>query len=149
MSVVRYEPWTLLRRFQNDMGRLLEDGGYAANGEFDASRLATTQWTPSVDIKEEEHGYVIVADVPGVDPKDIEVTMEDGVLSIKGERVRESTDERKGYHREERVHGTFHRRFSLPDSANPEGITATGRNGVLEVTIPKQEKLQPRRIEVN
>ena len=143
MNVVRYEPWSLLRRFQDDMSRVLEDG------EFDASRLATTQWTPSVDIKEEEDRYVIVADVPGVDPKDIEVTMEDGVLSVKGERVKESSDEAKGYHRVERVHGSFHRRFSLPESANPEGITATGRNGVLEVTIPKQAKLQPRRIEVN
>lgn len=149
MNVVRYEPRTLLRRYQNDLSRLLDDDAYSGNGEFDASRLATSQWTPAVDIKEESDRYVIIADVPGVDPKDIEVTMAEGVLSVKGERAQETKDEAAGYRRVERVHGTFHRRFSLPETADPSGITAKGRNGVLEVTIPKQEKLQPRRIEVS
>jgi HSP20 family protein len=139
----------MLRRFQEDLGRVFDETGLPIGGDIDASRVVTSQWSPAVDIKEEVDRYVIMADVPGVEPKAIDITMENGVLSIKGERANEARDEQRGYRRVERAHGTFHRRFSLPDSVDPEGITATGRNGVLEVTIPKQEKVQPRRIEVN
>jgi HSP20 family protein len=101
-----------------------------------------------VDIKEEAERFVIHADVPGVDPKDIEVTMEDGVLTIRGERKSESREEQDGWKRVERVSGQFFRRFTLPDTADAEGISATGANGVLEVIIPKQAKAQPRKIQV-
>ena len=148
MNVARYEPLGMLRRFQQDVNRLLEQEGYTGNGELDASRVATSQWTPAVDIREESDRYVIVADVPGVDPQDIEVTMEDGVLTVKGERPADAGDAGT-VRRTERAHGTFHRRFSLPETADAEGITATGRNGVLEVSIPKQQRVQPRRIEVS
>jgi HSP20 family protein len=91
---------------------------------------------------------VLLADIPGVDPKDIEITMEKGILCIKGERRTESREELEGFKRIERARGTFYRRFSLPDSADAERISARGRDGVLEVVIPKQEKVQPRRITV-
>ena len=148
MSVVRYEPWGVLRKFQDDVNRLLGESGMGA-GADDASSVVTSHWTPAVDIREDQDRYVILADIPGVEPKDIEITMEQGVLTIKGERRTEARDEGNGYRRAERVHGTFYRRFSLPDSANPDGIAATGKDGVLEISIPKQEKLQPRRIEVS
>jgi HSP20 family protein len=127
------------------MGKLLESFGEAG----DSSKIATTQWTPSVDIKEEDNRFVIYADLPGVDVKDIEITMEQGVLTIKGERS--YSDEAKGenFHRVERAHGTFYRRFSLPDSADADNIQASGKDGVLEVVIPKRVKEQPRRIAVN
>ncbi|MFP4244636.1 MAG: Hsp20/alpha crystallin family protein, partial [Ectothiorhodospira sp.] len=107
-----------------------------------------SDWVPAVDIREEKDAYVLHADVPGVDPKAIEVHMENGVLTIRGDRKEESTEERENYKRVERVRGSFYRRFSLPDTADAERISARSVNGVLEVRIPKQEKVQPRRITV-
>jgi len=148
MNVVRYEPWGLLRRFQDDVNQLLADGR-TGSAESDGSNIVTSNWTPAVDIKEEEQRFVLQADIPGVDPKDIDVTMDNGVLTIKGERKHESEEEANGYKRVERSYGSFYRRFSLPDSADAEGITAKGKDGVLEVVIPKLEKVQPRKITVS
>ncbi len=106
----------------------------------DQSNVVTSQWAPRVDIKEEDDCFVIFADVPGVDPKEIEVHMDNGILSIKGERSSERKDQASNgrFTRVERSHGLFYRRFALPDSANAEGITAKGRQGVLEIKIPKR-----------
>lgn len=114
----------------------------------DATPSAPSQWVPRVDIKEEAERFVIFADLPGVDPNSIEVQMDKGVLSIKGERSTGSAEEGTRFSRVERAHGQFSRRFALPDSANPEGITATGKHGVLEITIPKRPEVTPRRIQV-
>ncbi len=149
MNVVRYEPWSALERLRGEVDRLFSNGGFAAGGDGDRSRVVTSHWAPAVDIKEEGDRYVLKADVPGVDAKDIEITMERGLLAIKGERKREDSEEHDGYKRVERSVGTFYRRFSLPESADAQGITATSKDGVLEITIPKQERLQPRRIAVN
>jgi HSP20 family protein len=83
-----------------------------------------------------------------VDPKDIEIHMDKGILTLRGERAAEKKDEGTRFSRVERVYGTFYRRFSLPDSANPDGITATGRHGVLQIDIPKKPETTPRRIQV-
>ncbi len=148
MSLVNYEPWGLLDRFQQQLNQL----GYAdkplAGNDNDYSNIVTSHWRPAVDIKEEADRFLITADLPGVDPKEIEITMDNGVLTIKGERKTEARDEKEGYKRVERVSGAFYRRFSLPDSADAERIEAKGRDGVLEVTLPKLEKVQPRKIEV-
>lgn len=114
----------------------------------DPSSVATSQWTPRVDIAEQEDQFLIQADIPGVDPKDIEIHMDKGILTIKGERTHENREEGRGLVRTERFSGSFHRRFSLPDSADAEGIKASGRNGVLEIAIPKKPETKPRRIEV-
>jgi HSP20 family protein len=146
MTLVRYHrPLDLFTQFQNDINKLFENR--FGEGE-DSSKIATTQWSPSVDIKEEDNRFVIYADLPGVEVKDIEITMENGVLSIKGERSYEDEVKEENFHRIERAHGTFYRRFSLPDSADEDNINASGKNGVLEITIPKKEKEQPRRIPV-
>ncbi len=95
------------------------------------------------------HGAVVIeADIPGVDPKDIEVNMDKGVLSLRGERKSEHAVDDGKYTRVERARGIFHRRFALPDSANPDGIRASGRNGVLEIDIPKRPEQTPRRIDI-
>lgn len=148
MNVVRYEPWGLLRRFHDDVNQLFADPRTGAV-EGDGSNIVTSNWTPAVDIKEEDQRFVLQADIPGVDPKEIDVTMDNGVLTIKGERRHESEEEANGYKRVERSYGSFYRRFSLPDSADAEGITAKGKDGVLEVVIPKLEKVQPRKISVS
>ncbi|NCF26571.1 MAG: Hsp20 family protein [Gammaproteobacteria bacterium] len=149
MNVVRYEPWGLLRRFNEDVNQLFSESRNLPVGEDDRSSIVTSNWSPAVDIKEEDERFVLKADIPGVDPKDIDVTMADGVLTIKGERKHESEEEAEGYKRVERSYGSFYRRFSLPDTADAERVTAKGKDGVLEVFIPKQEKVQPRRIAVS
>ena len=145
MSVMRYEPWNLLHRLQ-DIDRVVA----SRTGVRRAQRQAApaSDWVPAADICEEGTRYVIHADVPGVDPAAIEVSMEDGVLSVKGERRRENGAQRQSVRRTERVSGSFLRRFSLPDGADAEAISATSRHGVLEIVIPKQQRLQPKRIQV-
>lgn len=148
MTIVRYEPINVLRQFQNEVNQLFGDErgfGFPA----DRSTVSTSQWTPAVDIKEEDGRYLIRADVPGINPEEIELTMEDGVLTIKGERKSETETREEGYTRMERVKGSFYRRFNLPDTADSDSISANSSNGVLEVSIPKKPALQPRRIEVN
>ncbi|HKK15641.1 MAG TPA: Hsp20/alpha crystallin family protein [Gammaproteobacteria bacterium] len=148
MAMVRYEPWNLLDKFQEELGRLGMLDQYRESLDNDNSSVVTSHWRPAVDIREEKDRYVILADLPGVDPKDIEITMEKGVLTIKGERVSEEKEAHEGYSRVERVRGTFYRRFSLPDSADADNIQAAGRNGVLEIVLPKMAKEQPRKISV-
>ena len=146
MSITRYQPWTTPNRFQDEMKQVFDR--FFSNDEGDQSNVVTSQWTPRVDIKEEDKRFVILADVPGVDPKDIEVHMDKGILSIKGERKSEFVQNDPHYSRIERRHGVFHRRFALPDTADAERITADGRNGVLEICIPKRPETTPRRIQV-
>ena len=146
MLLTRYEPWSAMRQLQNEMSRVFDN---AVAGAEDGSNVVTSRWTPAVDIREDAERFVIAADVPGVDPEDIELTMENGVLTIKGERTLEAKDEGdNGYRRVERVCGSFYRRFTLPDTADAEAISANGRHGVLEVVIPKRAALQPKRIAV-
>jgi len=144
MSLVRYQPWNSIEQLRREMGRMLE--GHPSSEE--GSNIATSDWVPAVDIKETENDFLIHADIPGVDPDDIDVHMEDGMLTIKGERESETKEEKEGYKRVERQRGSFYRRFSLPDTANADKISAKSKNGVLEITIPKQEKSQPRKIKV-
>jgi len=146
MNITRYEPWNVLNQFQRDLDRLFRSN--LAEQEESDSTIATSTWVPSVDIKEDKEAFTIEADIPGVDPKDIDVSMENGVLTIRGERNLEKREEDKSYKRVERLHGTFYRRFSLPETADPEKISASGKNGVLQVRIPKREVAQPRRIAV-
>lgn len=143
-----------LTRYQNPSPRYLQDeikqvfDKFFNTDDADASNVVTSQWMPRVDIKEEAGRFVILADLPGVDPNEIEVQMDKGILSIKGERSATATEEGVNFSRVERTHGVFYRRFALPDSANPEGITAAGKHGVLEITIPKRPETTPRRIQV-
>ena len=143
MTLTRYEPWSLLDQVRREMERAMD------SRTAEGSSVATSDWVPAVDIKEDKDAFVIVADIPGVDPSEIEVHMENGVLTIKGEKESEKKEERDGYKRVERTFGSFYRRFGLPDTADPDKITANSRNGVLEVRIAKQEKVQPRKISVD
>lgn len=113
------------------------------------SDVVTSHWTPRVDIREEDDRFLIEADIPGVDPKEIEVHMDKGVLTIKGERTQEKIEDDNRFSRIERQHGIFHRRFALPESADPDNIQASGKNGVLQIAIPKRPAATPRRIQVS
>ena len=144
MNLIRYNnPWNLLNTLQRD----LYNPDYNRLNEDDAS-IATANWAPSVDISENEKNFTLLADIPGVDPKDIEISMEKGVLTIKGERSSENVEEGENFRRVERESGKFYRRFTLPDSADADKIQAKSEHGVLKITIPKQEVAVSRRIEV-
>src|SRR6266403_1037548 len=130
-----------LRRFQQQFDR-------AVGESADSADSASVSWIPHVDVREEAERFLVVADVPGVEGKDIEVTADKGVLTIRGERNSESKTSADGFERVERATGTFLRRFSLPESADAEAIKARHVNGVLEVSIPKRPQEQPRRISV-
>lgn len=141
MAITRYEPWGLLNQLQRELDRTFE-------GDEDSGSIATAEWAPAVDIKEENDRFVLHADIPGVNPEDIDVSMEDGVLTIKGEKQTETKTEKEGYKRIERTSGSFYRRFSLPDTADSEAVTAKSKHGVLEIVIPKREAVQLKKISV-
>jgi HSP20 family protein len=115
--------------------------------DFPDESLFTESWAPAVDLKETKKAYIVKADIPGVDPKDIDVTLENGVLTVRGERKEEHREEGEDFHRVERFSGSFARQFSLPDAAE-DGVEAHMKDGVLEIRIPKSEKAVARKIEI-
>jgi HSP20 family protein len=142
MSLVHYKPVSLFNQFNDEMNRYFSlTRADAANQEFD--------WTPAVDIHEEDDRYLLTADIPGVNRKDIEITLEEGVLTVKGERNTRNEVAEQGYRRRERSHGTFMRQFTLPDTVNTTDISASATDGVLKITIPKQEKPEVKKITVS
>jgi len=144
MTLVRYEPWDVLNQLHRQINRVF-DTQSAATAAADSS--ATADWVPPADVAEYADRFVLQFDVPGVNVSAINITLDQGVLTIGGERTRESgTDAERS--RIERPQGRFHRRFTLPDTVDASSVKAVSHNGVLEVTIPKQPKAQPRRIEV-
>ncbi|HEX9474600.1 MAG TPA: Hsp20/alpha crystallin family protein [Steroidobacteraceae bacterium] len=143
MNIIRYEPWQLMGRLHREIDQLFGD---AFTGTANGSGAAT--WVPSVDVHEEPERYTVHADLPGVDAKDIQVTADKGVLTIRGARRLETRENRKGFERLERITGDFLRQFSLPENARAEDIRARHTNGVLEVVIPKQPAVEPRRVSV-
>jgi HSP20 family protein len=150
MNIVRYRQWPqnpLQEEFRQMFERFFE-GSQLDPRDTDDSSVVTSQWTPRVDVKEEKDRFVLYADLPGIDPDDIEVSMDKGILTIKGERSSETSEQTDRFSRVERRYGSFHRRFALPDSADPEGIQAHGHHGVLQITIPKRPESAPRRIQV-
>jgi HSP20 family protein len=140
MTVIRYEPWSLVSRLQKDIDRLF--------GAPQTTAADSGAWLPPVDIHEEADQFVLQVDLPGVDANAVEITSDQGVLTIRGQRAESRREAREGYRRIERITGEFQRRFSLPESVDTQNIKAKVVNGVLEVAIPKLAQVQPRRITV-
>ncbi len=144
MPIVKYSPFadleefpTGLRLFQDSINRLFsEDGG------------KMRPWAPAVDIMETENELILKADIPGVEMKDIDIQLENGTLTLKGERKYEKEEKNKGFHRLERSYGTFVRYFTVPDTVDAEHVHATYEAGVLTVTLPKKEIAKPKTIKV-
>lgn len=143
MNIARFEPWTFVDLLRRDLDRLADPRRPVGSDQDSAA-----DWVPAVDIFEEKDRYVLRADVPGVNPDDINVSMDNGILNLSGERRAESRSEDASAQRLERVAGRFFRHFSLPESTDAEGITARCSNGILEVSIPKLPEVQARRITV-
>ena len=142
MSLVKYEPWRRFERLQNNLDRafsVFERVPADSNGN---------SWVPAVDISEFKDRYVLALELPGIAAENVDITVHESVLEVKGERVESESEEEVIYRRSERRAGSFQRRFHLPETADADNVTASNSNGGLEVTIPKQEKAKPKRIEV-
>jgi len=152
MTLTRYQPrfnsWNHVDHLRKELNQFFNPG-HDLDTDTAPSSVVTSDWVPAVDVKENENEFILHADIPGVDPKDIDVHMEDGLLTIKGQRESEKTEEKEGYSRVERSYGSFYRRFSMPDTADADKVNAQCNNGVLKITIPKQEKAQARKIKVD
>jgi HSP20 family protein len=144
MTLTRYNPFSDLADFPAGF-RSFQDAVNLMLSEPRSQR----PWTPAVDILETENEVVIKADLPDVDMKDIQVEIENGTLSLKGERRFESEEKNQGYHRIERSFGSFARYFGLPDTVEPDKVQADYKNGVLKVTLPKKEIAKPRTVKVD
>lgn len=147
-NIIRYRSPSLLHqlhRLSQEWDQLFDPSHQLIE---DSSMVETSHWAPAVDIKEEPTRFVLLADIPGVDPKEIEISMENGILTIKGERAATCAEESEGYTRVERSKGSFYRRFALPDTADAHKITAEGRHGVLRIFIPKRDKSAAKKIKV-
>lgn len=142
MTALRYEPWATQRELLNEFSKFFD------RTNNDASSGATADWAPPVDIEEYADKFVLYADVPGIDPASIEVTLENSVLSLTGNRAQNVEQKGVESRRIERATGRFHRRFALPDTVDSDAVSASGKNGVLEITIPKRAQVQPRKIAV-
>lgn len=145
MSIVRYDPFRDLRTLQEEVNRLFT--GNIARG-FDDEGIARGAWSPSVDIYENKDHIVLEAELPGMKREDFDLSVENNVITLRGERHFEKSDESDNYHRVERAYGSFTRSFTLPNTVTAEGATAEYSNGVLRVTLPKREETKARRIEI-
>lgn len=140
MALTRYTPFGIavpeFKLFEDTLNRFLQEP------------TGTRPWVPAVDVLETQHELVLKADVPEVDMKDVHLEIENGTLTLKGQRKFEGESKERAYHRIERSYGSFARSFSLPDTVDPEGVKAEYKNGVLTVTLPKKELAKPRSIPV-
>ena len=144
MNLMYYQPWSLVDRWPRELEQIFNGGV----GGLEPAATDRTALTPAVDIQEEKDRFVVRADMPGVAATDIEVSAEDGKLTIRGTRSTQDRVNDDGFEHVERVAGTFLRRFTLPESAQAEAIKARYSDGVLEIAIPKQPRVEPKRITV-
>ena len=146
MSIVRYDPFRDLRTLQEEVNRLFTGNMARA---FDDEGIARGSWNPNVDIYENKDQIVLEAELPGMNREDFDLSVENNIITLRGERHFEKKDETDNYHRVERSYGSFTRSFTLPQTVSAEGATAEYRNGVLRVSLPKREETKARRIEVS
>ena len=139
--MTRFDPFRDLQRVQDEMAKLFDDRLLARGGE-------SVGWTPKVDIFEDEEGVALRFELAGVEPKDVDIRFENGVLTLRGDRKMEKEDKRDNYHRVELAYGTFTRSFSLPATIDAEKIRAESKNGVLTVHLPKKAEAKPKSIQV-
>jgi HSP20 family protein len=147
MALVRWEPVRELTSLQNEMNRLFTTFfDTPATGEGNGNSLR--RWIPPMDLVETEDHFVLKADLPGLDEADVNIEVEDNILTVSGERKAEHEDKREGYVRVERAYGSFRRSLTLPEGINAEAVTASFEKGVLEVSIPKPEERKPRKVAI-
>ena len=147
MSIVRWEPFRHMLTLQDRMNRMFDES-YRGRSASDDWALGGT-WAPAVDIYEHEGNIVLTAELPGVDPKDVDVRVENNVLTLRGERKWSDDVERESYHRVERAYGSFTRSFTLPSVVDTDKIKADFKDGMLKLVLPKREEAKPKQISIN
>jgi HSP20 family protein len=145
-TIVRWDPLRELGTLQGRLNRAFDEVWGRSRSDEDAA--LTGNWVPAVDVRETKDALELAVEVPGIEPKDVEVAFENGVLSLKGERQFEKASEGESYHRVERAYGTFLRTFTLPTNVDPDKIQAVYRHGVLLLTLPKREEAKPKSIAI-
>lgn len=145
MAIIRWDPFRDMVTLREKMNRLFDDTVTARGEDKD---MITSSWSPAVDIYETENELVLSAEVPGIDEKDIEIKIDDGTLSIRGERKFEKETKEENYHRIERAYGSFFRSFSLPNYIDQEGIRAEHEDGVLKIHMPKRAESKPKTVKI-
>ena len=148
MAVVRWEPFRDLLTLQERMNRMFNDS-YRGRGSSEDDWALGGSWAPAVDIYEHEGNIVLTAELPGVDPKDVDVRVENNVLTLRGERKWSDDVQRESYHRVERAYGSFTRSFTLPNVVDTEKIKADFKEGMLKLVLPKREEAKPKQISIN
>lgn len=148
MNIVRYDPFRELRSLQDEMNRLFSSSFSRSGGGGD-EQMQSGSWTPSVDISENKDQLILEAELPGMKPENVEISVENNVLTIRGERRFEKKQDSENLHRVERSYGSFTRSFTLPPTVSAENASAEFENGVLRLTLAKREEAKPRRIRIN
>jgi HSP20 family protein len=150
-TMMRWDPFQDLRSAQDEMAQMSPMLAHALGlhaRQQGNDRAMTTAWAPALDISERKDAYLVTVEVPGVEPEDLDITMEDGLLTIKGERQFTSESSEQQYHRVERRYGAFRRSITLPAQVQADHIEATFDSGVLQIVVPKAEEAKPKRIQV-
>jgi HSP20 family protein len=142
MALIRWEPSRELGIIQNRLINSFFDTPTPANGN------AFRRWIPAMDLVQTESSYLLKADLPGLSESDVNIELDDNVLTISGERKAEHTDRKAGYYRVERSYGSFRRSLTLPEGVDADAVKATFENGVLEVTVPKPAQQAPRKVQI-
>jgi HSP20 family protein len=145
MTITRFDPFRQVSRLQERMNRVFED---AFGRTFDEHDLFGGSWTPAVDIVESADALVLHAELPGTKPEEVDIRIENNLLTLKGERRFENHEDQGTYHRRERSYGTFARTFTLPTMVEQDKISAEYKEGVLTVTLPKKEETKPKQISI-
>jgi HSP20 family protein len=150
MAIVRWEPFRDLLSLQDRMNRLFDESYRSTQrGTSDDEWALGGSWAPAVDIYEQGTNIVLKAELPGVDPKDVDIRLENNVLSLRGQRKLEGEVKRESYHRVERSYGAFSRSFTLPTVVDQASIKAEFKDGMLQVTLPKREEAKPKQIQIS
>jgi HSP20 family protein len=150
-TMMRWDPFQDLRSAQDEMAQMSPMLAHALGlhaRQQGNDRAMTTAWAPALDISERKDAYLVTVEVPGVEPEDLDITMEDGLLTIQGERQFTSESSEQQFHRVERRYGAFRRSITLPAQVQADQIEATFDNGVLQIVVPKAEEAKPKRIQV-
>jgi HSP20 family protein len=149
MSIVRWEPFRDLVGIQDRMNRLFDEAFRGARGTSEEEWALGGSWAPMVDIYEQNGDIVLKAELPGVDPKDVDIRVENNTLTLRGQRHFDKDVKRESYHRVERSYGAFSRAFTLPNVVDTEKIKADFKDGVLRLTLPQREEAKPKQISIN
>ena len=153
MSIVRWNPARELATFPSDVVNMQREinkmfDSFFRGGSTEEGLSGTSAWAPAVDVAERDNEYQVKVELPGVSKDDVKITMQDDILTIRGEKKQEKESKASSYHRVERSYGSFQRSFTLPTSVRHDGIEASYREGILTITLPKAEESKPKQIEV-